>query len=55
MTEPPFVKRGQTITATLWNQLCSAVRACRIIAGDGVRLREIIEMPANNLSLVFER
>ena len=41
MTEPPFVKRGQTITATLWNQLCAAVRACRIIAGDGVRLREM--------------
>ena len=41
MTEPPFVKRGQPITATLWNQLCAAVRACRIIAGDGVRLREM--------------
>ena len=41
MTEPPFVKRGQTITATLWNQLCATVRACRLIAGDGVRLREM--------------
>ena len=41
MTEPPFVKRGQPITATLWNQLCAAVRACRLIAGDGVRLREM--------------
>ena len=41
MTEPPFVKRGQPITAILWNQLCAAVRACRIIAGDGVRLREM--------------
>ena len=41
MTEPPFVKRGQPITATLWNQLCAAARACRIIAGDGVRLREM--------------
>ena len=41
MTEPPFVKRGQPITAVLWNQLCAAVRACRIIAGDGVRLREM--------------
>ena len=40
MTEPPFVKRGQFITATLWNQLCAAVRACRLIAGDGVRLRD---------------
>ena len=41
MTEPPFVKRGQPITARLWNQLCAAVRACRLIAGDGVRLREM--------------
>ena len=40
MIEPPFVKRGQPITAPLWNQLCAAVRACRIISGDGVRLRE---------------
>ena len=41
MTEPPFVKRGQPITAILWNQLCAAVRGCRLIAGDGVRLREM--------------
>src|SRR3954464_464005 len=41
MIEPPFVKRGQPITALLWNQLCAAVRACRIIAGDGVRVREM--------------
>ena len=40
MIEPPFVKRGQPITAPLWNQLCAAVRACRIISGNGVRLRE---------------
>ena len=43
MTEPPFVKRGQPITAPLWNQLCVAVRACRLIAGAGVRLREMPE------------
>jgi hypothetical protein len=41
MNDLPFVKRGQSITATLWNQLCAAVRACRLIAGDGVRLREM--------------
>lgn len=41
MTEAPFVKRGQPITAQLWNQLCAAVRACRLIAGNGVRLREM--------------
>lgn len=41
MTAPPFVKRGQPITAQLWNQLCAAIRACRLIAGDGVRLREM--------------
>ena len=41
MTNPPFVKRGEAITAILWNQLCAAVRGCRIIAGDGVRLREM--------------
>jgi hypothetical protein len=41
MNEPLFVRRGQAITAALWNQLVAAVRACRIIAGDGVRLREM--------------
>jgi hypothetical protein len=41
MNDLPFVKRGQPITATLWNQLCAAVRACRLVAGDGVRLREM--------------
>jgi hypothetical protein len=40
MREPPIVKRGQPITAALWNQFAAAVRACRIISGDGVRLRE---------------
>lgn len=40
MTPPPFVKRGQPVTAVVWNQLCAAVRACRIISGDGVRVRE---------------
>lgn len=41
MNDLPFVKRGQPITAVLWNQLCAAVHACRLIAGDGVRLREM--------------
>ena len=41
MMPVPFVKRGQPITAVLWNQLCAVVRAGRLIAGDGVRLREM--------------
>lgn len=41
MNDLPFVRKGQPITAALWNQLCAAVRACRLIAGDGVRLREM--------------
>ena len=41
MNDLPFVRKGQAITAALWNQLCAAVRACRLIAGDGVRLREM--------------
>ena len=41
MNDLPFVRKGQPITAVLWNQLCAAVRACRLIAGDGVRLREM--------------
>ena len=40
MNPPPFVRRGEPITAALWNQLSAAVRACRVIAGDGVRTRE---------------
>ncbi len=41
MMDLPFVKRGQPITAVLWNQLCAAGRANRLIAGNGVRLREM--------------
>ena len=41
MNDLPFVRKGQPITAVLWNQLCAAVRACRLIAGSGVRLREM--------------
>lgn len=40
MNELPLVRRGQPITAQLWNQLVGVVRACRLISGDGVRLRE---------------
>jgi hypothetical protein len=40
MNPPPFVRRGEPITVALWNQLSAAVRACRVIAGDGVRTRE---------------
>lgn len=35
-----FVKPGQPITAALWNKLAAAARSCRILAGDGVRLRQ---------------
>ncbi len=42
MNDLPFVRKGgQPITAILWNQLCAAVRANRLIAGNGVRLREM--------------
>lgn len=39
MNELPFVKRGQPITAELWNRLVGAVRAVRLLPGDGARLR----------------
>lgn len=35
-----FVKPGQRITAALWNKMAAAARSCRILAGDGVRLRQ---------------
>lgn len=35
-----FVKPGQPITAALWNKLVAAARSCRIISGDGIRLRQ---------------
>lgn len=41
MNDLPFVRKGQPITALLWNQLCAAVRGNRLIAGNGVRLREM--------------
>jgi hypothetical protein len=34
-----FVKPGQRITAALWNRLAAAARACRILSGDGIRIR----------------
>ena len=39
MTELPFVRRGQPITAELWNKLVAAVRSVRLLPGDGARLR----------------
>ena len=39
MNDLPFVKRGQPITAELWNRLCAAVRAVRLLPGEGARLR----------------
>lgn len=35
-----FVRPGQPITAALWNKLVAAARSCRILAGDGIRLRQ---------------
>jgi hypothetical protein len=39
MIELPFVRRGQPITAELWNKLVAAVRSVRLWPGDGARLR----------------
>ena len=39
MKDLPFVRRGQPITAGLWNRLIAAVRAVRLLPGDGARLR----------------
>jgi hypothetical protein len=41
MNDLPFVRKGQPVTAALWNQLSAAMHACRLIAGDGVRPREM--------------
>ena len=38
MNDLPFVRRGQPITADLWNRLVVAVRAVRLLPGDGARL-----------------
>lgn len=35
-----FVRPGQRITAVLWNKLMAACRGARILAGDGVTLRQ---------------
>ena len=35
-----FVRPGQAITAVLWNKLVAAARSCRIISGEGIRLRQ---------------
>ncbi len=34
-----IVRTGQRITAILWNKLVAAVRSCRVLAGEGIRLR----------------
>ena len=39
MNDLPFVRRGQPITAELWNRLVAAVRSVRLLPGDGARLR----------------
>ena len=39
MNDLPFVRRGQPITADLWNRLVAVVRAVRLLPGDGARLR----------------
>ena len=39
MNDLPFVRRGQPITAELWNRLVAAVRTVRLLPGDGARLR----------------
>lgn len=41
MNELPFVKRGQPLTAELWNRLVAAMRAVRLLPGDGARLRSM--------------
>ena len=41
MNDLPFVRRGQPITADLWNRLVAAVRAVRLLPGDGARLRSM--------------
>lgn len=35
-----FVRPGQRITAALWNKLVAAYRGARILAGDGITLRQ---------------
>src|SRR5438067_9431749 len=35
-----FVRPGERITAALWNKLVGACRSARILAGDGIRLRQ---------------
>lgn len=35
-----FVRPGQRITAALWNKLVAACRGARILAGDGISLRQ---------------
>lgn len=35
-----FVRPGERITAALWNKLVAAGRACRLLSGDGIRLRQ---------------
>lgn len=37
--EPPRVREGQRVTPTLFEQMRRAIRAARLIAGNGVRLR----------------
>ena len=39
MDQTLLVHKGQPITAALWNRLVAAVRAGRVLSGDGVRLR----------------
>ena len=39
MNDLPFVRRGQPITAELCNRLVAAVRAVRLLPGEGARLR----------------
>ena len=41
MNDLPFVRRGQSITAELWNRLVATVRAVRLLPGDGARLRSM--------------
>ena len=36
---PPFVKRGQKITADLWDAMARAVLSNRLLEGPGIRLR----------------
>lgn len=41
MNDLPLVRKGQPITAELWNRLVAAVRATRLLPGVGARLRSM--------------